>query len=87
MLNVKALTSAFAVTSAVGFCFFVAYALMVPEGYQSSPAWAELLPDFRWISVGRFLFGFAGALLAGAVAGYLVGTLNNFFQRLWAPAH
>jgi ribose/xylose/arabinose/galactoside ABC-type transport system permease subunit len=87
MLNVKALASAFAVTSAVAFCFYVVYALMVPQGYGPGPVWGSWLPDFRWISMGKFLLGLFAALLSGAFAGWLVGTLNNFFQRLWATAH
>ncbi len=87
MLNVKALASAFAVTSAVAFCFYIAYGLMIPDGFQSAPAWAPLVPNFRWISAGRFLLGFSGALLLGALAGFLAGTLNNYFQRFWAMSH
>lgn len=87
MLNVKALVSAFALTSAVGFCFFVAYALMIPDGFQSAPAWAPLVPDFQMISLGRFMLGFCGAIIAGAIVGLLLGTLNNFFLRLWAASH
>lgn len=86
MLNVKALTTAFAITSGVAFCFFVAYALMVPEGFEPGPVWGSFVPDFRWISVGRFLLGLGGAVFAGALAGFLAAVLNNAFHRLWATS-
>lgn len=87
MLNVKALTWALAITAAFAFSILMAYALMVPEGYSSGPAFGMWLPEFRSITFGGFILGLAGAMLCGAMAGLLLGSLNNFFHRLWTPAH
>ena len=87
MLNVKALTLALAVTAAFAFTVLMAYALMLPEGYSSGPVFGMWLPEFGSITLVGFLLGLAGSLLCGAVAGLLLGSLNNFFHRLWAPAH
>lgn len=87
MLNVKALTWALAISAAFAFSLLMAYSLMVPVDFTSGPAFGMWLPEFRGITFGGFMLGFFGAALLGAVAGLLVGTLNNIFHRLWAPSH
>ena len=43
----------------------MAYALMVPEGYSSGPAFGMWLPEFRSITFVGFMLGLAGAMLCG----------------------
>lgn len=87
MLNIKAFTWAIAISSAFAFALLTAYSLMVPVDYTSGPVFGMWLPEFRGITFAGFLLGLAGAALVGAVAGLLIGTLNNLFHRLWAPSH
>ena len=87
MLNVKAFAWAIAISSAFAFTLLTAYSLMVPVDYTSGTAFGTWVPEFRGITFVGFLLGLAGAALVGAVAGLLIGTLNNFFHRLLAPSH
>ncbi len=86
MLNVKAFTWAIAISSAFAFTLLTAYSLMVPVDYTGT-SFGTWLPEFRGITFAGFLLGIATVTLLGAVAGLLVGTLNNLFHRLLAPSH
>ena len=87
MLNVKALTWALAISAAFAFALLMAYSLMIPVDYTAGPAFGMWFPEFRGITFVGFLLGLGGAALIGAMAGLVVGTLNNFFHRLWVPSH
>jgi hypothetical protein len=85
MLNVKALTWAFAVTAAVAFCVYVAYGMMVPPVYHG--VFGSWLLGFHGVTLGSFLFGLFQVVAVAVAAALLVGTLNNFFHRRWEMTH
>jgi hypothetical protein len=85
MLNVKALSWAFALTATFAFCVYVAYGLMVPPEYHG--VFGSWLLGFHGITLLGFVIGLIQVIVAAVILALLVGTLNNYFHRRWEMVH
>ncbi len=81
MLNVKALTWAFALTATLVFSVCVAYGMMVPPEYHG--VFGGWLVGFHGITLAVFLIELAQVVGGAILAALAVGTLNNYFHRRW----
>ncbi len=64
----------------ISFLFDVFLGLIFPDiGFQR--IWEVLLPGFRWISLGHFLWGLIASLLLGLYVGIIFVPIYNFFNR------
>lgn len=85
MLDTKVMTWSLATFSAVSFVICVIFGLVTPSSLHMSGFLEQVLPGFRWLTLGGFLIGFLEAALYGAYAGLVFTPIHNAFARRWAP--
>jgi len=85
MLNWKVVTKILASFAAISFTLCVVYGLVAPAAFHAAWLLEELLPGFKWLSVGGFVVGLLETTLYGAWAGILYSALHNYFARHTEP--
>jgi hypothetical protein len=84
-LSVKLMTVTFALWSAVMFVACVVYGLLFPA-FHASWLLENVLPGFRWLTLGAFVLGVVETFLYGAGAGFVFCVLYNWLLPRLAPA-
>ena len=66
---------------AATFVACVVYGLVVPAAFHASQLLEQVLPGFRWLTLGSFLLGVAETLVYGAYAGFVFTLIHNAVLR------
>ena len=82
MLNIKTVTLSLSFFFALSFIFCVAWGAIVPDSLHMHQFLENILPGFKWISVGTFFLGLIESFLWGVYIGvFFVPVYNFFFKR------
>ena len=84
MLRVKIWTAAMAVSVVVFYLLCLLGRLLAPGTGYHETLLEVVLPGFEWLTPIGFLAGLAGALVYGAVIGWVFATAHNVLARIWA---
>jgi hypothetical protein len=66
---------------AATFIACVVYGLVVPAAFHPSWLLEQVLPGFRWLTLGSFLLGTGETLVYGAYAGFVFTLIHNAVLR------
>lgn len=80
-LNLKVMIWSWSLFGGATFVACVVYGLIVPAAFHASPLLEQLLPGFRWLSLGSFLLGVVETLIYGAYAGAVFTLIHNAVLR------
>ena len=83
MLNIKVVTWSLATWAAFTFVFCIVYGVLTPSSMHMTALLEQILPGFKWLTVGGFLVGLVESFLYGAYAGLVYVPIYNFFHRKW----
>lgn len=67
---------------AVTFLACVIYGLLVPREFHASQLLEQVLPGFRWLTLGSVLLGTGETFVYGAYAGLVFTLIHNTVLRL-----
>lgn len=81
MLNTKVVAWSLGLFGAVTFVVCVLYGLVVPERLHMSQWLEQVLPGFRWLTLGGFFVGLVESFLYGAYAGLVFSPIHNALAR------
>ncbi len=84
MLNIRVVTWAMGLFTAISFILCVLWGLVMPESLHMHQFLELVLPAFRWLSVGGFVLGLIESFLWGAYAGLVFVPIYNFLYRRWS---
>ena len=80
-LRLKVMTWTWAVFGAVTFVACVVYGLIVPAAFHASQLLEQILPGFRWLTLGSFLLGVGETFVYEAYAGFVFTVIHNTVLR------
>jgi len=80
-LNLKVMTWSWSLFGGATFVACVVYGLIVPAAFHASQLLEQLLPGFRWLTLGSFLLGLVETLAYGAYAGTVFTLIHNVVLR------
>lgn len=83
MLNIKVVTWSLALFGVVTFLVCLLYGLIVPAPLHMSTFLGQVLPGFRWLTLGGFLIGLVESFLYGVYAGLVFTPIYNLFWKRW----
>ena len=84
MLNIRVVTWAMGLFTAISFILCVLWGLVMPESLHMHQFLELVLPAFRWLSVGGFVLGLIESFLWGAYVGLVFVPIYNFLYRRWS---
>jgi len=86
MLSTKVWAWSLGLFGAVTFLLCVLYGLIAPSSLHMTAVLEQVLPGFRWLTVGGFLIGLVEAFLYGVYAGVVLVPIHNAVRkRLGSP--
>jgi hypothetical protein len=80
-LSLKVMTWSWSLFGGATFVACVVYGLVVPTAFHASQLLEQLLPGFRWLTLGSFLLGLVETLVYGAYAGAVFTLIHNAVVR------
>ena len=80
-LSLRVMTWSWALFGAVTFVACVVYGLIVPAAFHASQLLEQILPGFRWLTLGSFLLGVGETFVYGAYAGFVFTVIHNTVLR------
>ena len=80
-LNLKVMTWSWSLFGGATFVACIVYGLIVPAAFHASQLLEQLLPGFRWLTLGSFLLGLVETLAYGAYAGTVFTLIHNVVLR------
>ena len=83
MLNIKVVSWSLGIFAAISFVLCVIYGALVPPSVHMAPFLEQVLPAFKWLTVGGFVLGLIESFLYGAYAGLVFVPIYNFLARRW----
>ena len=83
MLNIRVVTWAMGLFTAVSFILCVIWGLVTPESLHMHQFLELVLPAFTWLSVGGFVLGLIESFLWGAYVGLVFVPIYNIVYRRW----
>ena len=87
MLNIKVVSWALGIFTAISFVLCVIYGLIVPPSLHMAVLLEMVLPAFKWLTFWGFWLGLIESFLYGAYVGLVFVPIYNFLARRWgAPA-
>jgi uncharacterized membrane-anchored protein len=81
MLKIKIVALSLGIFTALSFILCVVFGLIVPESLHMHQFLQNVLPAFKWLSVGSFFLGLIESFLCGLYAGMVYAPLYNFLYR------
>jgi hypothetical protein len=84
MLNIKIVTWSLGIFMAVSFILCVIYGLVTPESIHMHQFLENVLPAFKWLTVGGFILGLIESFLWGVYIGLVYIPIYNFLHKRWA---
>jgi hypothetical protein len=86
MLNIKVVSWSLGIFTALSFVLCVIYGLIVPASLHMAPFLEQVLPAFKWLTVGGFSLGLIESFLYGVYAGLVFVPTYNALIRRWGVA-
>lgn len=86
MLNIKVVSWALGIFTAISFVLCVIYGLIVPQSLHMAAALEAVLPAFKWLTFWGFWLGLVESFLYGVYAGLVFVPIYNFLSRRWGLA-
>ena len=86
MLNIKVVTWALGLWSAVTFVVCVIYGLVTPQTLHMHAFLEQVLPAFKWLTWPGFLLGLVESFLYGVYAGIVFVPIYNWLARCFGDA-
>lgn len=83
MLNIRVVTWAMGLFTAVSFILCVIWGLVTPQSLHMHQFLELVLPAFKWLSVGGFFLGLIESFLWGAYVGLVFVPIYNVLYRRW----
>ena len=80
-LSLRVMTWSWALFGAATFVACVVYGLVVPAAFHASQLLEQILPGFRWLTLGSFLLGVGETFVYGAYAGFVFTVIHNTVLR------
>ena len=80
-LSLKVMTWSWAFFGAATFVVCVLYGLVVSPAFHASQLLEQVLPGFRWLTLGSFLLGVGETFVYGAYAGAVFTVIHNTVLR------
>ncbi|NOX88541.1 MAG: hypothetical protein GXO77_05910 [Calditrichaeota bacterium] len=84
MLNIKVVTWSLGVFTSISFVVCVVFGLVTPQSLNMHQFLENVLPAFKWLTIGGFILGFVESFLYGVYAGLVFTPVYNFFYKKWA---
>lgn len=84
MINLKLTTIALSVFLSISFILCVLFGLATPQSVHMSQFLQNVLPGFKWLSIGSFILGLVESFLWGTYIGLVFTLVYNFLYRRWA---
>ncbi len=81
MLNTKVVTWSLGSFTALSFVLCVIYGLVTPESLHMHQFLEQVLPAFKWLTVGGFFLGLIESFLWGVYVGLVFSPIYNFFHK------
>ena len=80
-LSLKVMTWSWGLFGAATFAACVLSGLVVPRAFHAGQLLEQILPGFRWLTLGGFLLGLGGDLACGLYAGLVFTLIHNAVLR------
>ncbi len=84
MLNIKVTTWSLSIFAAFSFILCILYGLITPSSLHMHQFLENVLPGFKWLSIGGFFLGLVESFFWGAYVGLVFTPIYNFFHKRWA---
>lgn len=84
MLNIKVATWSLGFFLAISFVFCVIYGLITPESIHMHQFLEQVLPAFKWLTIGGFFLGLLESFLWGVYIGLVFTPIYNIFYKRWS---
>ncbi|HDL18210.1 MAG TPA: hypothetical protein ENH29_04065 [Bacteroidetes bacterium] len=81
MLNIKIMTWSLGTFTAFSFILCIGYGLVTPESLHMHRFLEQVLPAFKWLTVGGFFLGLIESFIWGVYIGLVFTPIYNFFSR------
>jgi len=86
MLNIKLVSWAVGLWSAVTFVVCVIYGLVTPQSLHMHAFLEQVLPAFKWLTWPGFLLGLVESFLYGVYAGIVFVPIYNWLAQRFGDA-
>ena len=83
MLNWKVVAWSMGLTTAVSFVLCVIWGLLTPESVHMHSFLEQVLPAFKWLSIGSFFLGLIESFLWGFYGGIVFVPIYNLLHKRW----
>ena len=83
MLNIKIVSWALGLWTALTFLVCVLYGLIVPLSLHMHVFLEQVLPAFKWLTWAGFLLGLIESFLYGVYAGITFVPIYNWINQRW----
>ena len=83
MLKIKIVTWSLGLFTAFSFIICVIYGLITPESIHMHQFLENVLPAFKWLTVGGFFLGLIESFLWGVYIGLVFVPIYNFLHKRW----
>lgn len=83
MLNMKVTTWSLMVFTTFSFIVCVIFGLIVPSELRMHQFLQNVLPGFKWLSIGSFFLGLIESGIWGVYVGLVFTSIYNFFHKKW----
>ncbi len=83
MLNIKIVTWSLGIFTSVSFIFCVIFGLVTPESIHMHQFLENVLPAFKWLTIGGFFLGLIESFLWGVYIGLFYVPIYNYLYKRW----
>jgi hypothetical protein len=87
MLNWKIVCWSLGLTTALSFVLCVLWGLITPDAFHMHGFLEQVLPAFKWLSIGAFFLGLIESFLWGFYGGIVFVPIYNFLQKRWGETN
>lgn len=81
VLNWKVVCWSLGTSAAVSFVLCVLWGLITPQALHMHAFLEQVLPAFKWLTLGGFVLGLVESFLFGFYVGAVYTPLHNFFSK------
>ena len=83
MLNWKIVCWSLGLTASFSFILCVVWGLITPDALHMHAFLEQILPAFKWLSLGAFVLGLVESFLWGFYGGIVFVPIYNLLQKRW----
>ena len=84
MLNIKIVTWSLGIFTSISFIICVIFGLVTPETVHMHQFLENVLPAFKWLTLGGFFLGLIESFLWGVYIGLVYVPIYNLFYKRWS---